>query len=84
MHSVFVTGNREVIGCLAQLALQAQAISGTHRKLALGADGDYQCTELACTDCENRSVCDEIRKIAVIRRKTNKDISSGARVEHNS
>jgi CO dehydrogenase/acetyl-CoA synthase beta subunit len=84
VHSVFITGDRDVIQSLAPLALQAQAIAGTHRKLVLGADGDYQCAELSCADCENKNVCDEIRKIAVIRKKTSKNISFGGRVEDDS
>lgn len=69
VESVFVTNNRSSIKELEGLAMEARVIAGLHQKVSLGADGNYECDEFNCDDCDNQPVCDQIRKIATIRKK---------------
>ncbi|MFP4474575.1 MAG: hypothetical protein ACLFOY_03380 [Desulfatibacillaceae bacterium] len=66
---VFVTGDRTIVEELAPLAADASILSGRNKKLAMGEDGEYECTDLNCDDCDNLPVCDNLRDVVVKRRK---------------
>jgi CO dehydrogenase/acetyl-CoA synthase beta subunit len=66
---VFVTWNADDVEALAPLAADAGVLAGQNKKLALSADGTYECTDLDCDDCENQPVCDNLRDVVVRRRK---------------
>jgi hypothetical protein len=70
VESVFVTSNKAHIEELKGLAMEARVIAGLHQKVSLGADGNYECNEFNCSNCDNQPVCDQIRKIATIRKKS--------------
>ncbi len=65
----FVTSCREDVDALAQIAREADILAGKHKKLALGADGEVECTDLNCETCDEKPVCDDLRDIVIKRRK---------------
>jgi len=69
VESIFVTSSKEVEPFSA-LASEAKILSGRHKKISLGLGGDYECEELSCGTCEEKPVCDMIREVRAIRRKS--------------
>jgi len=69
VESVFINDERSVIQNLSGLASEARIIAGRHKKVSLGMDGEYECAVLDCDVCENQHVCDQIRKVATIRKQ---------------
>jgi len=65
----FITRDRASVEGLAGLASEASILSGEHKKIALGVDGDYECEELDCDSCDERPVCDQIREAVTIKRR---------------
>jgi len=65
---VFVTSNREDVRALEQIRVEANILSGKHKKLVLGLDGEIECTQLNCDSCEEKPVCDNLRDIVIKRR----------------
>jgi hypothetical protein len=51
---------------------EVRILAGTHKRVALGAGGDYECRELNCERCEDKPICDIIREVKVIRRRGQK------------
>ncbi len=66
---VFVTSCQNDVEALTQIACEANILAGKHKKLVLGVDGEVECPELNCESCEEKSVCDNLRDIAIKRRK---------------
>lgn len=65
---IFVTQSRKDVESLDQIATEANILSGKHKKLVLGADGDIECPELNCEICAEKPVCDSLRDIVIKRR----------------
>lgn len=65
---VFVTSSASDVEALSEVAVEARILSGRHKKLFLGADGEIECRELACDTCEEKPVCDNLRDIVIQRR----------------
>lgn len=65
---VFVTSSAADVDALSDVAVEARILSGRHKKLFLGADGEVECRELACDTCEEKPVCDNLRDIVIQRR----------------
>jgi CO dehydrogenase/acetyl-CoA synthase beta subunit len=70
VESVFITSDRAEVEKFSALAAEARIYSGRHRKISLGGAGDYECEELNCESCEEKPVCDQIREVTAIRRRT--------------
>jgi CO dehydrogenase/acetyl-CoA synthase beta subunit len=66
---VFVTQSKEDVESLNQIATEANILSGNHKKLILGADGDIECSEFNCETCDEKTVCDSLRDVVIIRRR---------------
>jgi hypothetical protein len=69
---VFVTRSEEDVEALRQIATEANILSGRHKKLFLGADGDIECSELNCETCDEKPVCDSLRDVVIKRRGQSK------------
>jgi len=44
-------------------------LSGRHRKLALSADGTFECSDLDCENCDERETCDALKDVTIKYRK---------------
>jgi CO dehydrogenase/acetyl-CoA synthase beta subunit len=66
---LYVTSSKEDIAELEQVKVEADILSGRHKKLVLGIDGELECTESNCTTCAERPICDSLRDIVIKRRK---------------
>lgn len=73
VECLFVTSSHECLSLFTGLASEARIYSGRHKKVALGDSGDYECEELNCDDCDEKPVCDRIREVVIIRRKSRRD-----------
>ncbi len=67
---MFVTSSDADVVALAPIALEASVIAGRHKKLALSADGDLECSEMSCDTCDEQPVCDDVRDVVRQRRRT--------------
>ena len=67
---VFVTSSDADVAALAPIALEANVIAGRHKKLALSADGDLECSEMSCESCDEKPVCDDVRDVVRQRRRS--------------
>jgi len=65
----FVTQGRPEVQAFAGLASEAKILAGKHKRIALSKDGEYECAELDCRNCEEKPVCDMIREVRKIRKK---------------
>jgi CO dehydrogenase/acetyl-CoA synthase beta subunit len=65
---VFVTSSSDDVSALSQIATEVNILSGRHKKLALGVDGEVECQDLNCDTCEEQPVCDSLRDIVIKRR----------------
>ncbi len=70
---VFVTSSADDVNSFKTIAAEARIIAGKNKKLVLVRDGEYECTDLDCDDCDEQEVCDDIRDILIIRRKSKPD-----------
>jgi len=50
---------------LEPLRAEWQVLAGRHKKLTLVAPGVYECEDLDCASCEDKSVCDALREITI-------------------
>lgn len=66
---VFVTSGRDDVEALAQVGVEASILAGKHKKLFLAVDGGIECSELDCDSCDSKQVCDNLRDIAIKRRR---------------
>lgn len=66
---VLTTGGSEYLDGLEQVAAEFKVLSGNHRKLVLVEDGVYDCDDLNCEECDQKTVCDALRDITVRYRK---------------
>lgn len=64
---VFATSEKIEEKSLNTLYDEVEILAGRHKKLALGLDGDLECEELDCDNCDEQEVCDNLREI--IKRK---------------
>lgn len=69
VQMLFVTRDREAVEAFSGAAAEAGILAGRHKKIMLGADGDYECEELNCESCDEKPVCDRIREVVTIRRR---------------
>ncbi|MFH1540167.1 MAG: hypothetical protein ABIH66_14525 [bacterium] len=69
---VFVTSSDEDVETLSRVATEAEILSGRHKKLVLGVDGEVECTELNCDTCDEQETCDSLRDVVIKRRKRRK------------
>jgi len=65
-----VTSNESDLETLAPLCLEADVIAGRHKRLSLGVSGDLDCSELDCENCDEKPVCDNLREVVRIRRRS--------------
>jgi hypothetical protein len=70
---VFITIDENHVRALEPVAADAHIIMGKNKKLVLVGNGEYECSDLNCDDCEEQETCDEIRDIVILRRKRKKD-----------
>jgi hypothetical protein len=70
---VFVTGSVAEVQALAPIAAEARIMAGSHRKLVLAPDGEYECDDLDCERCEEKPVCDSLREVVIKRRRRRRD-----------
>ncbi len=70
---LFVTESDDYVSELEPLAAETRILLGKNKKLVLVGDGEYECSELDCEECDEREVCDEVRDVIILRRKRNKD-----------
>jgi len=68
---IYVTSSKDDIAELEKVKIEADILSGRHKKLVLGIDGELECTGLDCDTCEEKPVCDSLRDIVIKRRKMN-------------
>ena len=66
---VFVTSSDEDVLALSPLVAEAAVLSGRHKKLSLTADGEAECVDLDCERCDEKPVCDDLKDIAIKRRR---------------
>jgi hypothetical protein len=57
------------VEALSQVSTEAAILSGRHKKLVLGVDGEVECRELNCETCDEKPVCDGLRDIVIKRRR---------------
>ena len=69
---MFVTSTASDVDELSMVATEAKILAGQHKKLALGIDGEVECSELDCETCEEQPVCDNLRDIVIKRRERKK------------
>lgn len=69
---LFITAGKEEVEELAVLSAEAEIMAGRHKKVVLGMDGEAECAELDCDDCDEQPVCDNLRDV-VIKRRRNRD-----------
>ena len=55
------------------MASESKILLGKNKKLVLVGDGEYECTDLDCDDCDEQETCDDVRDIVILRRKRKKD-----------
>ena len=68
VETLFVTSSVADVEALKPVAIEADILAGKHKKLALGIDGEIECTELDCETCDEKPVCDNLRDIVIKRR----------------
>ena len=66
---VFVTSSEADVEALGPIAAEAKILAGRHKKLVLSPDGEVECTDLDCEDCDEQPVCDALRDVVVRRRR---------------
>ena len=66
----FITDREDEINELHSVAAEARILLGKNKKLVLVGDGEYECTDLDCEDCDEKETCDAVRDIVVLRRKS--------------
>lgn len=69
---VFVTSSADDVNALSQISTEVNILSGRHKKLALGVDGEVECQDLNCDTCDEQPVCDSLRDIVIKRRGKHK------------
>ena len=62
---VFITSSPQDVEALDLVASEADILSGRHKKLVLGVDGEVECLELNCETCDEKPVCDDLRDIVI-------------------
>ena len=65
---VFITSGVPDVEAFSQIATEAAILSGRHKKLVLGVDGEVECNDLNCNACDEKPVCDSLRDIVIKRR----------------
>lgn len=66
---LFVTSDNESVRALEPLAAEARILAGQHKKLVLDADGQFECSDLACETCDEKPVCDNLKDVVIKRRR---------------
>jgi len=70
---LFITEDDEHVKALESMASESKILLGKNKKLVLVGDGEYECTDLDCDDCDEQETCDDVRDIVILRRKRKKD-----------
>ena len=65
---LFVTRSKEDVAELEAISREAKSRSYSIRKLVRTGDGTYECNDLNCDVCPDRSACETIREVLVIRK----------------
>lgn len=73
VETLFVTLDDDHVRALEPVAAEARIVLGKNKKLVLVGDGEYECSDLDCDDCDEQETCDEVRDIVILRRKRKKD-----------
>jgi len=68
---LYVTSSKNDIAELEKVKVEEEILSGQHKKLVLGINGEVECTGLNCDTCAEKPVCDSLRDIVIKRRKMN-------------
>jgi hypothetical protein len=66
---LFVTSGDADVERLAPIATEAKILAGQHKKLTLSPDGEVECSDLDCDDCDEQETCDALRDVVVKRRR---------------
>ncbi len=66
---VLVTQREAALVALGPVAQEARILAGQHKKLVLAPDGELECPDLDCDDCDEREVCDALRDVIIKRRR---------------
>ena len=69
MEVLFVTSSKEDIEALESIAVEVEKVTNWFRKLKRSEDGLYECTADDCDDCEEKTVCDTVREVRVLRKQ---------------
>ncbi len=74
---IFVTAGNDKVMNFSSVAAEARIITGANKKLTLVGEGEYECKDLDCDDCDEKELCDDIRDIVILRRKRTKGGKGG-------
>ncbi|MDP2724853.1 MAG: hypothetical protein Q8O44_01130, partial [Syntrophales bacterium] len=69
MEVLFVTSSKEDIEALESIAVEVEKVTNWFRKLKRSEGGLYECTTDDCDDCEEKTVCDTVREVRVLRKQ---------------
>lgn len=69
MEVIFVTSGKEDIEALESIAVEVEKVTTWFRKLKRSEDGLYECNTDDCDHCEEKTVCDTVREVRVLRNK---------------
>ncbi len=68
---IFITSSKEDVNELDNIASDVRKFSGELKKWVRQEDGTYDCNEYSCATCDEKELCDTIRKWISLRRKKN-------------
>ena len=66
---VFLTADAAQVEALEPLVNEAKILAGQHKKLVLCPDGEVECEDLNCDECDEQAVCDALRDVIIKRRR---------------
>lgn len=66
---VLVAGDPDALEALAPVAAEVGVLTGRQRKLHLVGEGELECDDLDCENCDHREVCDLLEDVRVRYRK---------------
>ena len=69
LEVLFVTSNKEDVEELDSIAVEVEKVTNWFRKLKRSEDGIYECTADDCDDCPEKTVCDTVREVRVLRKQ---------------
>lgn len=67
---LFVTSSKEDVEELESIAGEVEKVTNWFRKVRRREDGIYECTTYDCSHCPEKPVCDTIRGLRILRKRT--------------